>query len=317
MPYAVVMGEALVDLFESECDGASVYRPMVGGAPLNVAVGIARLGLPVEFIGSIGVDVLGDRIWSVLAENGVGSRGSLRAEIPTTLAVTSLRDGEPEFHFYGEPPSYSLLGPDQVDRALVAGAGALYCGSIALMHERTLAAARVAWSTTGPIRTLDPNVRPTLLDDPARLRTVIEEFAGTADLVKLSHLDGEALFAMPAEMVAAHLRAVGASAVVVTLGERGALANVPGAVFTVPAPQVTAVDTTGAGDAAMAALMHGLLAHGVPADPAGWHRLVTFATTAAAFACEVRGGATAMPTHDLVEAHLAGATNGGEWADLR
>ena len=45
MPYAVVVGEALVDLFESECDGASVYRPMVGGAPLNVAAGIARLGI--------------------------------------------------------------------------------------------------------------------------------------------------------------------------------------------------------------------------------------------------------------------------------
>src|SRR5262245_41986168 len=108
MPYAVVVGEALVDLFESTCAGEAVYRSMVGGAPLNVAAGIARLGAPVEFVGSVGVDALGQRIWSLLADTAVGARSAPRVTVPTTLAVTSLHEGVPEFHFYGDPPSFSL-----------------------------------------------------------------------------------------------------------------------------------------------------------------------------------------------------------------
>jgi fructokinase len=306
VPYAVVLGEALVDLFESECQGEAVYRPMVGGAPLNVAAGLARLGHPVEFVGSISADILGERIWQLLADTRIGTRGSVRVDGPTTLALTSLRHGVPEFHFYGEPPSFSRLGPEHVDPKLVGGAGILYCGSIALLYERTLAAARAAWSMAGPLRTLDPNVRPTLMDDPAPLRRVVEEFATTAHLVKLSEPDARALFGRAPDTAAAHLRRLGAAAVVVTLGERGAYADVPGGTFTVPAPPVVAIDTTGAGDAAMAALMHGLLSRGVPASLATWREVVEFATTVAAFACETRGGATAMPTMDAVRARLAG-----------
>jgi fructokinase len=302
MPYAVVVGEALVDLFESECHGEPVYRPMVGGAPLNVAAGLARLGHPVEFIGSISTDAFGERIWTLLADTDVGTRGCLRIDGPTTLAVTSLREGVPEFHFYGDPPSFSRLGPEQVDAELVGGAGILYCGSIALMYERTLAAARAAWAVPGPLRTLDPNVRPTLMNDPGPLRRVVEEFAATAHLVKLSEQDGVALFGWPPDAAAAHLRGLGAAAVVVTLGERGAYADVPGGTFEITAPPVVAIDTTGAGDASMAALMHGLLTGGVPASPTAWREVVEFATAAAAYACEVPGGATAMPTMESLRA---------------
>jgi fructokinase len=88
----------------------------------------------------------------------------------------------------------------------------------------------------------------------------------------------------------------------VTLGGRGAYADVPGGTFVVAPPPVVAVDTTGAGDASMAALMHGLLTGGVPTSPTAWREVVEFATTVAAYACEVSGGATAMPTLDAVRA---------------
>jgi hypothetical protein len=58
--YAVVIGEALIDLIEAECEGQTVYRPLAGGGPMNIAVGLARLGARVEFVGSFEGDPLAD-----------------------------------------------------------------------------------------------------------------------------------------------------------------------------------------------------------------------------------------------------------------
>ena len=108
--------------------------------------------------------------------------------------------------------------------------------------------------------------------------------------------------------MARHLRGVGARAVVVTLGGDGALvsAGSPAAAEPdhMPAPAVDMVDTTGAGDAAMAALLHGLVTDGWPPDAATWRSLVGFATAVAALTCEARGGATAIPTMAAVRARF-------------
>ena len=308
MAYAVVLGEALVDLLEGRCDGEPVYRPMIGGAPLNVAVGVARLGGAVEFVGSVGDDVLAARIRDFLTAAGVGQRGVIRVAAPTTLAVTTFAGAEPDFRFYGDPPSYGLLDPADIDVDLVGGSAVLYCGSIALLCPLTLAAARRAWSLAGGLRVFDPNVRPRLLADAAAteaLREIVAEFAATADLVKLSAADGEALYpGATAEDVAGRLLALGAGVVVVTLGPRGALVAAGSDVVPVPAPKVRAVDTTGAGDAVMAALIADLLAEGPPADPIGWRERTRFALHVAALVCESPGGATAMPTRTRVAARF-------------
>ncbi len=299
--YAVVVGEALVDLLEE----GPVYRPMVGGGPLNVAGGLARLGARGACAGALGGDVLGGRIRSLLDEHGVGTAGCVTTTTrPTSLAVTSFRGAEPEFHFYGDPPSYAALAPDHLDLAAIAGATALYAGSIALLCEPSRSAARAAWALDGPLRTLDPNVRPTLTPDPAGLRSVIEEFACRADLVKLSEPDAKVLFDLDPAAAAAHLRGLGASAVVVTRGAHGALVATAHGVDELPAPPTEPVDTTGAGDAVMAGLLHGLLASGLPGRPDAWRELVEFALTVAAVVCERRGGATAMPTLAEVTARM-------------
>ncbi len=307
-PYAVVIGEALVDLIEEQLGASSdnaetVYRPLVGGAPLNVASGLRRLGATVEFVGSVSTDVLGGRIWDLLTRHGVGTAATVRTPVATTLALTSLHDGEPEFSFYGNPPSFAQFGPASAQ--LIGSAAIVYCGSIALMYDGPLRAAQAAWGVAGPLKVLDPNIRPRLLLDRERLRTTIEGLAATADLVKLSAPDARELFDLPPADAARHLREIGAPAVMVTLGPAGALLQVRDAAgadrtVNVLAPQVRAVDTTGAGDACMAALMHGLMARGVPRDIEGWQDLGTFAVTAAALACEVPGGATAMPTLEAI-----------------
>ncbi|WP_344083881.1 carbohydrate kinase [Luedemannella helvata] len=305
-PDAVVLGEALMDLLETPDSGPqtalasgptnTVFRPVVGGAPLNVAVGVARLGGRAVFLGALATDELGRRIRALLDAAGVDTAGCPASPAPTTLALASFTGAEPDFRFYGQPPSYAAIGPDDVDRRSLATARTLYCGSIALLQPGPLAAARAAWSVPGPLRTLDPNVRPRLTPDPAALRATVEEFAATAHLVKLSEPDARELFDLDPDAAAAHLRAVGAATVVVTLGAAGALVAHDTTVVRVPAPRVRAIDTTGAGDATMAGLLFALARAGLPGDASGWRSHVAFATSVGALVCETPGAATAMPT---------------------
>jgi fructokinase len=306
MGYAVVLGEALIDLLEADHDGELIYRQAIGGAPLNVAVGATRLGGDVRFVGSLGNDTLGDRIAAFLRKVDVGTTGLKRVPVPTTLAVTTFEGAEPTFQFYGEPPSYALLGPGDVDTDMVAGAAVVYAGSIALMREPFHSAARAAWSVPGPLHVFDPNVRPRLLPDKDAvdaLRDMVEDFFATADLVKLSSADAEVLYdgAGPAA-AAERILKVGARAVVVTLGSKGAYVAAPDGASTLPAPSVAAIDATGAGDSVMGALIRRLLAEGFPADLAGWQKNVRFALAVAGLVCERQGGAVAMPTNEELTA---------------
>ncbi|MEV5694732.1 carbohydrate kinase family protein [Micromonospora globbae] len=311
MGYAVVLGEALVDLLETEYDGTPAYRQAIGGGPLNVAVGVARLGGEVQFVGSLGDDVLAGRIRDFLTGVGVGLDGAVTAPVPTALAVVSYAGAEPDFRFYGEPPSYGLLTADDLDVGVIEGADVLYCGSVVLLRPTVLAAARRAWALAAGLRVFDPNVRPRLLDGPtalAGLREVVAEFAAGAHVVKLSSADAELLYpGEPVEGVAAYLRELGAATVVVTLGADGAvLAAADADPVRVPAPKVNPVDTTGAGDSVMAALIADLLVAGEPGEPAGWIERVAFALRVAGLVCESPGGATSMPTRAEVLARFAG-----------
>jgi fructokinase len=306
MGYAVVLGESLVDLLETGLDGELIYRQAIGGAPLNVAVGAARLGGDVRFGGTLGNDILGDRIAAFLREAEVGTAGLRRVPVPTTLAVTTFEGAEPTFTFYGEPPSYALLEPADLDTAVIAGADLVYTGSICLLREPFRSAARAAWSVAGPMRVFDPNVRPTLLPDKAAvdaLRDLVESFFATADLVKLSSADAEVLYdGDSVEAAAERIRRIGAGTVVVTCGSRGAYVAAADGAAMLSAPAVEAVDATGAGDSVMGALVRRLLADGRPDGLAGWQRYVTFALAVAALVCERHGGAVAMPTNEELTA---------------
>ena len=306
MGYAVVLGEALVDLLEADLDGELIYRQAIGGAPLNVAVGATRLGGDVRYVGSLGNDTLGDRIAAFLRKVDVNVTGVKRVPVPTTLAVTTFEGAEPTFQFYGEPPSYALLEPDDVDPAMIGGAAVLYTGSICLMREPFHSAARTAWSIDGPLRVFDPNVRPKLLPDRVAvdaLRDMVEEFFASADLVKLSSADAELLYDGASPSAAAErILKLGAGTVVVTWGAKGAYVATGDGSAMLPAPSVAAIDATGAGDSVMGALIRRLLADGLPGDLAGWQRNVRFALAVAGLVTERQGGATAMPSNEeLIE----------------
>jgi fructokinase len=311
-PSAVVLGEALTDLLERP-DGT--FRPAVGGAPLNVAVGLARLGTPTRLVTALGGDAFADRIEALLTSSGVDVRGLVRVGGPTPLAVASFAGAEPSFSFYGNPPAYACVAPGDVDLDAVAAAEVVYCGSIALLSS-FVDAARAAWAVDGPLRVFDPNLRPFMLAAPGaadRARALVEEFAATADLVKLSDVDASLLYGQINPTAAAlRLRAVGAKTVVVTLGAAGAILLRPDRgqrppelvttsihrtdmVIGLPVHPGPVVDTTGCGDSVAAALMHRLAA-GLADHDSAWVEAVRFALQVAAYVAARPGGAVAMPT---------------------
>ncbi|BEL04280.1 aminoimidazole riboside kinase [Actinoplanes sichuanensis] len=302
MRYAAVLGEALVDLLETPTDTGPVYRCAIGGAPLNVAVGVSRLGGNAHFIGTLSEDTWGDRIAAFLTDNGVGTRHVRRVPAASTLALTTFAGPEPQFRFYGTPASYAQLAPADLDLPHLSGAAVLYTGSISLLAQPVLDSARRAWARPGPLRVLDPNIRPGLLPDHTavtELRDLIEHFAATADLVKLSAADTAVLYGgATVAQAAARLRAAGAAAVIVTLGPDGAWLDTGNETRVIAAPQVTAIDATGAGDSVMAALISRLLDTGLPDSTTTWHDHIHFALHVAALVCERPGGADAMPTRE-------------------
>jgi fructokinase len=307
---ALVLGEALVDLLER--DGA--LHPMVGGAPLNVAVGLARLGTPSRLVTAVGSDAFADRIVALVKESGVDTETVKRVAGPTPLAVATFRGAEPTFAFYGDPPAYAQITPSDVDPAIVASAKVVYAGSIALATP-FYEAVKAAWAIPGPVRVLDPNLRPFIMADPSaavRVSERIEELAATADLVKLSDVDAHLLYGrIPPTAAALRLRGLGARSVMVTLGSAGAIllrpdrgqrppSLIPTTIhrtdrfFALPVVPGPVVDTTGCGDSVTAAMMH-RLARGLADDDAEWLEAVGFALKVAAHVAARPGGATAMP----------------------
>src|SRR3954452_11750371 len=154
---ALVIGEALIDM--GERDGA-ILGEHVGGSPLNVAVGLARLGRGVDFLTHIGDDERGRRISDYVRSSGAQLvSGSVTADRTPTALATLDESGKAQYLF---DIDWQLAGTPEVAPPLVA-----HTGSIATVLEpgcRATAALLDAYHPSATI-TFDPNVRPALIED--------------------------------------------------------------------------------------------------------------------------------------------------------
>ncbi len=262
----VVAGEALVDLVD-EGDGS--FRAIPGGSPANVAVGLARLGAPVQMLTRLSRDGFGRRIGAHLAGSGVGLDLAVEAAEPTPLAVATLdMQGRASYSFYVQGTADRMWQAAEVPERLPTGSQALCVGSLALAlepgagllgglleRERQRAEVTVV---------LDPNVRPALMGDPDAARARTRRLVVASDVVKVS--DEDLAWLAPGEDPQAAARAwvaTGPQLVVVTRGAAGAYAvTAAGVEVAVPAAAVTLVDTVGAGDAFTSGLVDGLRREG-------------------------------------------------------
>jgi fructokinase len=250
----VVVGEALVDLVGQRGGRTFVAHP--GGSPANVALGLARLDVPVALMTRLGHDALGEMIFEHLQASGVRVNGGPAQAISTSLAIATLAAGVASYDFRIEWDMPTLAPLPIEARCLHTGslATALPPGNVSVIDlvERERRRGRVTIS-------YDPNVRPALLGDAARARTGIERLVALSDVVKVSDEDLRWLYPdQPDERVAQRWLGSGPALVVVTRGGMGVYAVCAGLELHRPAVSIGLVDTVGAGDSFTSGLLEAL-----------------------------------------------------------
>ena len=320
MAEVVCLGELLIDMV-SEMDASLADAPRFlkapGGAPANVAVGLARLGTSASFVGSVGDDPFGEFLRGVLQREHVDVSHLIRSDARTTIAFVATRsDGKKDICFYRNPGADMQLRAQDLSTRTFDNARLFHCGSVSLSEnpcrDAQFYAAKLA-RENGLLVSFDPNWRPSLWRDFDEARTLIHQMLPLSDIVKIA--DEEWQFVTGTTDLskgAAQIRSLGAKLVVVTRGADGAYFNCENAdgetiEGEVSGFQVNAVDTLGAGDAFVAGLLHSVLQHRVLEDAlnkATLSRIVRFANACGAFATQTAGAIPSLPTKTEVEAFL-------------
>ena len=296
----VVSGEALFDVYVSGATPAGLaLDARVGGSPLNVAVGLARLGQPVAFFGALACGPLGERLVQALADEGVVTRAIARVDAPTTLGMVALDPaGVPAYDFYGERGADRQLRPAHLD-AIPPGARAFQFGSYAMVVEPAAGTLRalVEREHRRSLIAYDPNIRLNVQPALDAWRGALGWMLPRTHLLKVSAEDLALLYpgARAQDLARAWIDA-GVALVVVTHGADGAEAWTARAHGRAAARPVALADTVGAGDSFQAALLAWAAEHGAlsPAalgtlDAPALERALAFACRAAAHTCGRRG----------------------------
>ncbi|MFT7587777.1 MAG: fructokinase, partial [Cellvibrionaceae bacterium] len=264
----ICFGELLID-FVPTVNGVSLaeapaFKKAPGGAPANVAAGLAKLGQNAAFMGKVGDDEFGRMLASVLAKAGVDtSFMSFDMAARTALAFVTLKaNGEREFMFYRHPSADMLLTEAEVDMDAVRNAAIFHYGSISLIaepcrstHLKILDEAKSA----GVFLSYDPNLRLPLWDSAEAAKAGILSIWKSADIIKISDEELIFLTGEDTDTSARSLMFDGLKLLLVTEGANGARYYTPDFAGKVAGFKVETIDTTGAGDAFVAGLLSKLV----------------------------------------------------------
>lgn len=286
---AVVVGDALID--EIRDDGG--VRELVGGAALNVAVGLRRLGVPTTLIAMVGDDEAGAHIREYLDDHDVRLIASDAPQGSSRAIVERDANGEPVYVFNQAAQRRSIRYSEEAARAIAdADLVAVSCFPFDVPAEvdALVDAAR------GARLAIDPNPRSGMLSDRDEFVRGFERAAAGAAIVKVGADDAALLYDGDLDALRARLRGLGVGAVLATAGAEGAALESDAGVVTAPISSLPGrvVDTVGAGDATLAAVAAGLAA-GTPEDADGWRELLVRAMDVAAATCRAEGGLLRTP----------------------
>lgn len=315
MPQAISIGELLIDFVSmstdvglAECPG---FFKAPGGAPANVAVGLAKLGVSSGFIGKVGDDPFGVFLRNTLTSNAVDTQYLISGcGVRTTLAFVATRsDGQKDITFYRNPGADILLEPNEIDTNYIISAQLFHYGSVSLSHSPSREATIKAIDTAkeaGLFMSYDPNLRLMLWDDPKDAKRWIWEVMPRADVAKLAEEEWE--FITDTSDLAKgsqKILDVGVKLVVVTRGERGCYYDNGHSRGYVDGFKVDVTDPLGAGDGFVAAMLMQLLGKSdLDLDNDTLRDIMTYANAAGALTTQTVGVIPALPTAEQIEQFL-------------
>lgn len=257
-------GEALIDFVPRQLpEGEAAYRPCPGGSPLNTAVAMARLGVPVGFYTQVSEDFFGQMLLDHLQASGVDTSLIPRVDRPTTLAFVNTDQEDVRYAFYSRHTADFSLSTEQLP-VLPDSVTALQFGSVSLTGEPVATALENLMFRESVTRliALDPNIRPSLIPDHAAYTQRLERWITHCGLVKASVEDLNWLYpGRSLEQVVNEWQSLGTELVLITDGSRAAHAFGASGSATVAVEPVEVVDAVGAGDTFHAGVLSWLHEH--------------------------------------------------------
>jgi fructokinase len=304
----------LVDFTKAEIDGEIMYKQNAGGAPANVAVMAAKLGVSSGFIGKVGKDMFGKYLKSVLTENKVNTDGLIvDSSYSTSLAfVEKKEDGEREFVFYRNNAADANMSYGEVRKKLIDNCKILHFGSLMLTHEPSKSAAVLSVEYArqqGKTISYDPNWRENIWSSKEEAIRAMQSVLKLVDIVKVSEEELQILTDCGNMIPAiAKLFESGIKVICITQGAKGCIIATRQGIEPVRAFKTNTVDTLGAGDSFFGAFLSRIVKSGKNVDELDMSDLTSYALYAnacGALSSTKYGAIPAMPTEaeilDLME----------------
>lgn len=310
----VCFGELLIDMISANTGSLIASKEFLkkfGGAPGNTASGLAKLGVPVSFIGKVGNDPFGQFLKASMDKYGVNTNGLIMSKTDkTTLAFVSLTaTGERDFYFF--KGAHDTIAPTEV--TLPPNTYIFHFGSLTQISvsankttEKLIDLAR----KQGAILSYDPNVREALWGDLHRARLVILDTARQVDMLKVN--EEEAMLLSKESDIPASVKKLytnNLDILVVTMGKLGCYYKTAKYEGAVPSIQVQVVDTTGAGDAFNAGFIYGLYKAKKRASQlskAELEGILHQAVIIGSLTTTKKGAVTAFPSKKDIKKHIGG-----------
>ena len=308
----ICLGEALIDFIPTDLTNSRYYKSP-GGAPANVAVGLARLGIKASFIGKVGDDSLGRFLNETIENYGVDTKQltfTKKAKTGITF-VTNDRLGERSFEFFIDPSADRYLEWSDIHQSHFTSHRIFHFGSISMItnpaKETTKLTVKLA-KKNNMLISYDPNLRLRLWDSPTIAHKTITSMFNDVDILKLSEEELEFVTGETSIIKGIKkLRTYEIPLVVITLGQKGCYISIKNEFKHIPAIQIKAVDTTGAGDGFVAGLLYSIHNTNKRLNEIEFQdiiKMMQFAVITGGLTTSKKGAMTSLPTLNDIKNHL-------------
>ncbi len=308
----VCYGELLVDMISMNTGtliGSKGFLKKFGGAPANVAMGLAKLGTPVRFMGKVGDDPFGRFLKNTLEKNKVVTDTLILSKREkTTLAFVSLdKDGQRDFFFY--KGAHEAITAAEVE--LPAHTSIFHFGSLTQTNNNSYNATDKLIGQAkkmGAIISYDPNVRESLWVNLNLARDVILATIKKVNVLKVNEVEARLITKEEnIQEAAKKLWRDNLDALFITLGQEGCYYKTSQYKGHIPTIEVPVIDTTGAGDAFNAGYLYAMYEAGKPLSQfteKELHFALKRATVIASLSTTKKGAIAAFPTKAIISNYL-------------